>query len=136
MDVIAHSKEDASQVAGLGPAHHSCRVRRYPDTRSAKSHKIRMMPTAHKTHSRRNEDLSNSCDSMIRGYLTVMRIVPSLRLLRLHNITAGHKFRTDACNVGRRARPAQRSLARDNQDETRATIRMRLGRGWPDGARA
>src|SRR5882762_1340828 len=102
MDVIAHSKEDASQVAGLGPAHHSCRVRRYPDTRSAKSHKIRMMPAAHKTHSRRNEDLSNSCDSMIRGYLTVMRIVPSLRLLRLHNITAGHKFRTDACNVGRR----------------------------------
>jgi hypothetical protein len=29
-----------------------------------------------------------------------------------------------------------KQLGRDNQDETRATIRMRLGRGWPDGARA
>ena len=27
-------------------------------------------------------------------------------------------------------------MRRDNQDETAATIRMRLCRGWPDGARA
>jgi len=33
-------------------------------------------------------------------------------------------------------KPEQINMPRDNQDETRATIRMRLGRGWPDGARA
>jgi hypothetical protein len=27
-------------------------------------------------------------------------------------------------------------VRRDNQDETAASIRMRLGRGWPYGARA
>jgi hypothetical protein len=31
---------------------------------------------------------------------------------------------------------AELELRRDNQDETAATIRMRLCRGWPDGARA
>ena len=46
--------------------------------------------------------------------------------------THGSKFVLQGWDIG----GLKHELPRDNQDETAATIRMRLGRGWADGARA
>ena len=48
----------------------------------------------------------------------------------LHRLLEAHGVRNHVLD------PASLLVRRDNQDETAATIRMRLCRGWPYGARA